>query len=366
MSRGSDVRDLRFTRRRFMAITGASAAASGMLASGAAPSASAAARDVARGEGRQLADAVLAAFERHRIVAVGETHGQQEHGDAQQMLLADPRLPQVVDDIVVGDFGNALYQATMDRFVADPAVNNPELRLVWRNSPASPAATGDEPIREQFYRTVRAVNWALRPEQRIRVLLAEPPIDWSRITTNDQVQAFLDQRDTHMASVMEREVLAKGRRALFFAGSGHVMHSPTPGQNEGHAVPIIEEQTSERIYVIVAGSHPRLASYPRRTVIPCAGTWLESADAGEFTYSAPLCGFPLGGLTDAVLYLGQMEDLTQTLWNPAIYLDPVYWAELQRRNAITGNNIDLEPYRQEQPVSWPVPAPVSCPASPAS
>lgn len=348
-----------------MAVTGASAAASGLLASWAAGSADAATPDVPQGEGRQFADAVLAAFERHRIVAVGETHGQQEHGDAQQMLLADPRLPQVVDDIVV-EFGNALYQPTMDRFVAGLAVDNPELRQVWRNGVASPVATGDEPIREQFYRTVRAVNWTLPPDQRIRVLLGEPPIDWPKITTHDQVRAFAHQRDTYLASLVEREVLAKGRRALIFYGSGHVMHSPGPGQNEGHAVPIIEQQTGQHVYVIVAGSHPRLASYPRRTVIPCAGTWLESTDTGQFMDTPPLCGFPLGKLADAVLYLGQLKDLTQSLWNPAIFLDPVYWAELQRRNAIVGNPIDLEQYRQEQPVSWPVPPPVTCPARPVS
>jgi hypothetical protein len=347
-----------------MAVTGASAAASGLLASWAAGSADAAVPDVARGGAGPFADAVLAAFQRHRIVAVGETHGQQEHGDAQQMLLADPRLPQVVDDIVV-EFGNALYQSTMDRFVAGAAVNNPELRQVWRNITQSPGATGDQPIREQFFRTVRAVNWTLPPDQRIRVLLGDPPIDWSQITTQDQVQAFLAQRDTHMTSVVEREVLAKGRRALIFYGSGHVTHSPAPGQNTGHGIPLIEAQTGQRVYVIVAGSHPRLASYPRRTVIPCAGTWLESTDAGQFMDTPPHCGFPLGKLTDAVLYLGQLKDLTQSLWNPPIFLDPVYWTELQRRNAITGNQIDLKPYRQEQPVSWPVPTPVSCPTNPA-
>jgi hypothetical protein len=353
------MRDLRFTRRRLMAVTAAGAAASGALAAWTGGRADATASDTARHGGRQLADAVLAAFQRHQIVAVGETHGQQEHGDAQQMLLADPRLPQVVDDIVV-EFGNSLYQSTMDRFMTGAAVNNPQLRQVWRNGVASPVATNDEPIREQVYRTVRTVNWTLPPNQRMRVLLGEPPIDWSTITTNDQVQAFADQRDTYVASLVEREVLAKGRRALMFYGSEHVMHSPARGQNEGHAVPIIEQQTGQRVYVIVAGSHPRLASYPRRTVIPCRGTWLETADAGEFMYTPPLCGMPVGGLTDAILYLGQLNDLTQSLPNPAIYLDPDYWAELQRRNDIVGDPIDLDQYRQEQPVGWPVPAPVSC------
>src|SRR5262249_34767769 len=69
------------------------------------------------------------------------------------------------------------------------------------------------------------------------------------------------------------------------------------------------------------------------------------------------CGAPLGSLADAVLYLGQEKDQTQSLWNPAIYLDPEYWAELRRRNAIMGNHVDLaKQYRQEQSVRQPVPA----------
>ncbi|KAB8188466.1 hypothetical protein FH608_044350 [Nonomuraea phyllanthi] len=356
------MRDPRLTRRRFLAVTGAGTAAGGLLttsSSGRSAGSSAGRADVVT---RGLTQAVLAAFEHHRLVALGESHGRQEHGDAQQMLLADPRLPHVVDDIVV-EFGNAMYQPIVDRFVAGGAVDDQVLRQVWRNTTQSPLATGDQPIREQFFRTVRAVNWTLPAERRIRVLLGDPPIDWSRITTQGQVDAFLAQRDTHMASVVEREVLARKRRALIFYGSGHVMHSPEPGQNADHAVPLIEEQTGRHVYVIVAGSHPRLATCPRRTVIPCSGSWLESTDAGRFMDAPRLCGFPLGKLADAVLYLGQLTDLTQPLWNPAIFLDPVYWAELQRRNAINGNLIDLEQYRQQQPVTLPAPPPVSCVAN---
>jgi hypothetical protein len=64
--------------------------------------------------GRDLAGVVLDAFIRYRLVGIGESHGLQDHHDALQMLLADPRLPEVVDDIVV-EFGNARYQDTVDR-----------------------------------------------------------------------------------------------------------------------------------------------------------------------------------------------------------------------------------------------------------
>jgi hypothetical protein len=62
----------------------------------------------------------------------------------------------------------------------------------------------------------------------------------------------------------------------------------------------------------------------------------------------------LGSLIDAGLYEGQPADLTQTYWNPAIFLDPVYWKELQRRNALKGDLVDLDSYRQEQPTQFPL------------
>jgi hypothetical protein len=38
--------------------------------------------------------------------------------------------------------------------------------------------------------------------------------------------------------------------------------------------------------------------------------------------------------------------------NPAIYLDPAYWAELRRRNDVMGGIVDLDSYRQERPVVY--------------
>ena len=91
----------KLTRRRLLAITGAGAAtAAGVATLGIVPSASAD-EGAIDSDSRRVVDAVLAAFRRHRIVAIGEIHGQQEHHDALQTLLLDPRLPAVVNDIVV-------------------------------------------------------------------------------------------------------------------------------------------------------------------------------------------------------------------------------------------------------------------------
>lgn len=131
----------RTTRRRF--IQAAAAGVGAASVSGFATSGAGGTEPLTTVNG--LADAVLEAFKTHRLVGLGEIHGLQNHGDALALLLSDLRLPGVVDDIVV-EFGNALYQHTIDRFIAGQPVADADLRRVWRNSVFSPLATGDEPM----------------------------------------------------------------------------------------------------------------------------------------------------------------------------------------------------------------------------
>lgn len=149
----------RTTRRRF--IQAAAAAGLGAASvSGLAATSAGGSEPPATPSG--LADAVLGAFNTHRLVGLGEIHDLQTHGDALTLLLSDPRLPRVVDDIVV-EFGNALYQHTIDAFIAGQPVADADLRRVWRNTVVSPLETWDEPMYEQVYRTIRAANLGLLP-----------------------------------------------------------------------------------------------------------------------------------------------------------------------------------------------------------
>jgi hypothetical protein len=376
----------RLTRRRFVAASAVGLGAvsiAGIAAAGTAASADAASigdREQEYDSGG-LADTVLGAFNRYRLVAIGEVHGLQEHHDSLVRLMTDPRLPEVVDDVVV-EFGNAFYQATMDRFTAGLPVDNVDLRLVWRNLTQSPLSEADAPVYEQFYRTIRAVNWRLPLSKQIRVLLGDPPIDWSKIGPGDP-PPHLAQRNAYAASLVEREVLGKGRRALICYGLGHVFHGTTKEISPvSTLVARIEQQTAERVYGISTlvplsgdpgGLGKGLARYPRGTVIPTAGTWLGAFDAGLiFPVVSPgatgqpvnaMCGIPLKSVIDAGLYLGQPDDLTMSRENPAIYLDPAYWAELQRRNALQGGVVDLDKFRHEQLVRFmpqPLPPSLQC------
>jgi hypothetical protein len=204
-------------RRRFL---GASAVAAVSVAGlGACGSESTARATADPSTDGRLADVVFEAFKTHRVVGIGETHGLQNHHDLLDALLNDPRLPEVIDDIVI-EFGNALYQDTIDRFIAGRPVDNVELREVWRNTTQSSLMTFDEPVNEQFFRTVRAVNWTRPPEKQIRVLAGDPPIDWSKITNRTELVRFEGSRDTHAASVVGRDVLAKATECCSATAGG--------------------------------------------------------------------------------------------------------------------------------------------------
>jgi hypothetical protein len=372
------------SRRKLLGASAAGAAAvaaGGILAQATAASASAVSHSTGPVNGG-LAEAVIGALQTHQLVAIGEDHQLQEHHDALQPLLADPRLPDLVDDIVV-EFGNSLYQDVADQFIlGDDEVNDADLRPIWRNTTQSPTSTNDAPIYEQFFRKVRGINWNLPPSKRIRVLLGDPPMDWSQITSSQQVEPFSAERDSYPASLVEQEVLAKGRRALMHYGGEHLLHVGAFPSMTQTVVTLIEQKTGVRAYSVIdivpmtgdpGGLGTQLSRYPRNTVIPATGTWLGDVDAGDVIAAIagtrgtapinPFCGIKLGEILDAGTYLGQPEVLTASWPNPAIYLDPTYWAELQRRNTLLGSPANLNSYLQQPPPLYPAISTPACAAS---
>jgi hypothetical protein len=107
-----------------------------------------------------------------------------------------------------------------------------------RDTTQSPEQTWDAPVYEQFYRTAREVNRPLPTGRQIRVLLGDPPIDWSQITKAGDV-ADLRGRDAYPVSVVEQRVLAKRCRAQLCYGGGHLLHAG-PEQRRNSLASIIE------------------------------------------------------------------------------------------------------------------------------
>lgn len=179
-------------------------------------------------------DGVLQAFDSYAVVAIGDEHGLQQLGDFYQALLRHPEFAKKVDALVV-EYGNARYQDLIDRYVNGEDVPAEDLQKVWSDA-VGKIPGGTEVMYPQLFAAVRAVNQSLPDDQKLRILLGDPPIDWSQVQDRSDVEPFQAQRDSHFAQVVTDEVLAKGLKALVIIGSTHLDHSqPTNARQTADA-----------------------------------------------------------------------------------------------------------------------------------
>lgn len=284
---------------------------------------------------------ILAAFETHSVVALGEGNHNNEQGHAFRLsLIRDPWFATVVNDIVV-EFGNALYQEIMDRFVSGQDVPDAVLRQVWQNTTQN-NPIWDAPIYEEFFRAVRAVNASLPKEKQLRVLLGDPPIDWDRTDIED-FNRFMGERDSHPASLIKKEVIAKERRALVIYGDNHffrkaltytsVTDNTLLEVNDAPSlVALIEKATGIKVFNIrtyTMGEDIRvlqhdIQSWALPSLVELNGTILGIQDYG-FYYPGVVMGKLVNGTMqsfkvlpgvrmqdqfDALLYLGPLSTIT--------------------------------------------------------
>lgn len=168
--------------------------------------------------------AILTAFDKYEVVALPQGHGMQDLNDFIFSLIRNPGFSEKVNDIEV-EFGNSLYQPMLDRYIAGESVPFTHVEKVWRKT--GQPANGASAFVEQFFPLVRALNQKLPPERRLRVLAGDSPVDWDQIKSTEDVIRLV-HRDQSIASVMEKEVLSKHRKALMLFGTFHTMHG-TPG-----------------------------------------------------------------------------------------------------------------------------------------
>lgn len=206
--------------------------------------------------------AVLSAFDSHQVVAMPAGHGKKDIDDFILALVRDPRFPDKVNDIAV-ECGNSLYQPVLDRYIAGIDVPFHEVRKVWRNTTQSMMCSLSA-FYEQLFPLVRAINQRLPENKRIRVLAGDPPIDWDQIKTADDAGRYF-KRDETIAGVMEKEVLARHRKALMLFGTFHLMHGwgenavSTYEKNYPHVTFVISDLGNYDTSRFVAWPNPSLA-----------------------------------------------------------------------------------------------------------
>ena len=302
--------------------------------------------------------AVIEAFNQYSIIALAEAHRLQEEHDFITSLIRDPAFPMKVNDIVI-EWGNALYQSTLDRYMAGEEVPLSELRKVWRNTGFSPFAPWDAPVYERFFQTIRSVNQQLSPPRRLRVLAGDPPVDWGK--SRDEITAIKQRhpRDRHFAEGVINEVLSKNRKALVLMGGNHLYRyswNPYSDQQPETVIDLLDRYRPKAVFVIMAHAYEsrnaeleaRLAKWPRPSLVILKNTWLGMIETERLMSQTITRGFPDGrvftvkinaypgtkleDLADAYIYFGDMESLTASIPAPEMYrADPEYLHELQRR-----------------------------------
>jgi hypothetical protein len=281
-------------------------------------------------------------FDTHPLIWIGEIHRSREtHGFLQQ-LLHDPRFICRADAVVV-EFGNARLQPVADAYAHGADVPEDAVRDLLRAT-AVPLAW-NSPVYRAVYDAVRAINVEHRCDHPVRLVFGDPPLDWSRIATAADYAPF-DDRDGHFADVIEREVLAKGGKALVISGQFHALKrshgESTPGDEEKVAAQLIERAHPEAVFTVVAVSSPAAATAlglgPPPDFRPVRGLPL-----GDVDFAMTLPGWPQGQAVGATGRIRLAEGVDGVLWlggnhsefpSPAIYLDPDYQAELRRRMRI--------------------------------
>jgi len=211
-----------------------------------------------RESGAPAADAVVEAFKRHRVVAIGEWHRSHAEHDFLRLLLGDARLAGVIDDVAV-EFGSARHQSTIDRYVRGEAVSDADLSLVWTDT-TQQSGVWNDPIYRLFFDRIRELNRDRAPAERIRVLLGDPPIDWAGITQtvdcDDSDPSCLDywifRRDEHFAAVVQASI-ERGRRVLVIAGAGHVLRNPDEPERRS-LVDMLDASNPGQVWTLVPPS----------------------------------------------------------------------------------------------------------------
>jgi hypothetical protein len=315
--------------------------------------------------------AFLAAFDNYEVVAMSAAHGNKDLDDFILRIIRKPAFPEKVNVIAV-ECGNSLYQPMLDRYIAGGDIPLSEVRQVWRNT--TQPMCGLSGFYEELFPLVRRINQTLPTEKKLRVLACDPPIDWSKIRSPKDYGRgqYLMGRDVNIASVMEKEVLAKHRKALMLFGTAHLFHVGDTAvglyeKNYPGVTLVIADHTgfgnSTALSEYNVEFEARMASWPVPSLVEdMKGTWL--ADLLDMTYSTgnvffgmadsgklPAAPAPAKGtfsevpaeadvkfskMADAYLYLGPRDLLLNEPTPAEIVLDKDYMTELQRRTAIMG------------------------------
>jgi len=316
-------------------------------------------------------DGVLDLFKQKQVVALGDSHGVAQEEAFYSALVRDPRFAEQVGNVVV-EFGGSAAQGIIDRYVNGEDVPFTELRHVWTDVVGwlpGPFALGFV----NFYANVRAVNLKLPSEHRIKVWLGDPKIDWTKISSFKDLQPMLARRTDNISGIIVDEILKKQKKTLLIVGGGHLVGSGSLTAritgDSPNSMAVVSPFTGYIEADCNAKVVARAKDWPVPAVVgPIEGTWLKSelllpgcnylspeqvervkkhfaagpppgahgvapgkTPSADDDMMAWQVNMRSGVKSDAILYLGPPDTLTESPIEPSFYLDPDYFKEMNRR-----------------------------------
>jgi len=305
--------------------------------------------------------AMIRLFNTHDMVMFGEVHDGEQEYEWLSKLVKTPGFSDHVDDIVV-EFGNALYQETVDRYVAGENIPFDEVQKAWRNT------VGDVlPVSPEYgwlYKAVREANMEHPGKRGVRLVMGSPPADWAKIRNSADLAPYEAEREQWYARVVKTEVLAKHHHALLIMGAGHFLR----GHEEALQYELAAEQRRnlpplDRIrlrpgyvereiraaganpYLVVFGTNAvdnhgnvdrRFDSLPVPVLVPLFGTWVGALPAQPVLSGGRAAAIPLtlADQADALLYVAPCSVLQTLYLSPADLDGTAYGQEMTRRDII--------------------------------
>jgi len=313
---------------------------------------------------KDIVKAIIDQFDRSDLVGLGELHGSQPDQDLRFQVIHSKAFAMKVRLIAVEGL-NAFYQEDLDRYIRGEDVPLEQVQKVWRDSTGIFVGPVIRTTYQQFLSEVRSVNRGLPDRMKLRVIAADPPLDWAKVQSTADFRAILSKRVVFGVDVIEREALQKGQKALLvFAGSWftrNMQHRTANGlvpwtETIGAG---LDRDYPGRLYVIApvrSGEYPDstelegLIGTPASPVLlRLQGTAFGALDANEFlpANAGALLGSPappfrtyrdgttLSDVADAVIYRGKVADAVVRP-DPSYAADTAYAAELKRRAGFAG------------------------------
>jgi len=227
---------------------------------------------------------IVEAFARYPLVAFSEPrHGAGGTKEFLASLIRQPGFAGTIQDLVV-ECGNARYQDVVDRYMAGEPVARDQLKRAWEETTIA-SGMWLAPMYEAVLADVRAVNLTRPPGQRVRVLLGDPPIDWS-IVREPADEDMNEWRDAHFAWVVEQQVLKKKHKALIWIGGAHISRQVRFPESLIH---LLDRRSPGSTFVVVAvdptDTEPAVCGVPAIVRVHCPSFITPAASQSRSSFS---------------------------------------------------------------------------------